>query len=289
MSLQETLSYGIGTLTNGIATLGSATVSKPVAFVTSFFSNTNVISAIKAEAFQKRGDQIFQYLSLQEVLNVTACSRFTSSVHISQSTAQNFLSRSRVSHLGKVALNLSLPMTCGNFRRILFCVVKSSEGTLRIDASSGRVILDLGSAFKDQRAFAESNAVIMVHSPEGEEDSEPILKHLEVSSYDEYDDFNPRHPNPRDMSKTHRRGDSYFNSDIESIAKEALADVLNLSAIASQAAALEELQAGKPKASGRTSRVQSKLGIAPMMSEAAKRDGHGSSDEEDDSKPDNNF
>lgn len=43
-------------------------------------------------------------------------------------------------------------------------------------------------------------------------DSGPaILKHLERASCDEYDDYQPRHPNPR--AGGHRRGDSLFNSD----------------------------------------------------------------------------
>lgn len=40
---------------------------------------------------------------------------------------------------------------------------------------------------------------------------------LESASFDEYDDFTPRHPVPKD--KVHRRGDSYFNSDITEAAR----------------------------------------------------------------------
>lgn len=49
-------------------------------------------------------------------------------------------------------------------------------------------------------------------------ENQVIFKHLENLSYDEYDDFNPRHPKPRE--KAHRRGDSYFNSDIELVVNE---------------------------------------------------------------------
>ena len=279
----DTLRSGMERLSSGLASTAlniGSTVTTPVAFVSSFFSNTNVISAITAEAFQKSGDHVFQYLSLKEALNVSACSRFTSSVNISQATAQPFLAKSKISHIGRIAIKISAaPMTLGNFRRVLFRIIKCSEGTLCIDYTMGRVILDLGSAYKDKKAFVDANAVILVQSSEGQENSEPILKYLEVSSYDEYDDFNPRHPSPRDMLKTHRRGDSYFNSDIESIAKDALLDVLDLSTIDSQT------EAGKPKSTGRTSRVQSKLGITLLMSEQATFDAHASSDEEDDSKP----
>jgi len=40
---------------------------------------------------------------------------------------------------------------------------------------------------------------------------------LESASFDEYDDFTPRHPVPRD--KVHRRGDSLFNSDITEVGR----------------------------------------------------------------------
>jgi hypothetical protein len=59
-----------------------------------------------------------------------------------------------------------------------------------------------------------------------------IEKKLESESFDEYDDFNPRHPQPRD--KTHRRGGSYFNSDISEIVDQVRPseEAINLSQIA---------------------------------------------------------
>jgi hypothetical protein len=67
-----------------------------------------------------------------------------------------------------------------------------------------------------------------------------IEKRLESASYDEYDDFTPRHPMPRD--KVHRRGDSYFNSDIGDAANVALdsAEVINMRKLASLALEVEE-------------------------------------------------
>ena len=66
----------------------------------------------------------------------------------------------------------------------------------------------------------------LIHSPQGENEVPNenvfygIVKHLESASYDEYDDFTPRHPVPKD--KVHRRGDSYFNSDVGDAAMIAL-------------------------------------------------------------------
>ena len=125
-----------------------------------------------------------------------------------------------------------------------------SEGVLSIDMNQGRVVLDIGSAFKDNAYFTSAVPLddldtvdtAAVQENDYEEDDVRIMKCLEIASYDEYDDFNPRHPHPK--NKTHRRGDSYFNSDITDIANDALSGFGNkgggfdLSAIA--ALALEE-------------------------------------------------
>jgi len=127
-----------------------------------------------------------------------------------------------------------------------------SEGVLSIDMNQGRVILDIGSAFKDNAYFTSAVSLVdldtvdttAVNENEYEDDDVRIMKCLEIASYDEYDDFNPRHPHPR--NKTHRRGDSYFNSDITDIANDALAGFsssggLDLSAIAALALTEEVL------------------------------------------------
>ena len=74
-----------------------------------------------------------------------------------------------------------------------------------------------------------------------------IEKRLESASYDEYDDFAPRHPMPRD--KVHRRGDSYFNSDIGDAANVALdsAEAINMRKLAHLALEVEEELMGGSK------------------------------------------
>lgn len=59
---------------------------------------------------------------------------------------------------------------------------------------------------------------------ENEMDIVPIEKHLESNSFDEYDDFNPRHPD----YKSHRRGGSFFNSDLSDVAAQVYATDLSL-------------------------------------------------------------
>lgn len=52
-----------------------------------------------------------------------------------------------------------------------------------------------------------------------ENEDPQIEKSLELCSFDEFDDFTPTHPQPKESK--HRRGNSLFNSDIEAYAIEA--------------------------------------------------------------------
>jgi hypothetical protein len=105
--------------------------------------------------------------------------------------------------------------------------------------TNGRILLDIGSAFNDPNAYLASATLLsdFQDTTAGEVMNDVhIEKHLEIASYDEYDDFTPRHPLPKD--RTHRRGNSLFNSDIEVYANQALSmcDVASL--------ALDELLTG---------------------------------------------
>ena len=63
-----------------------------------------------------------------------------------------------------------------------------------------------------------------------------VVRDLEKSSFDEFDDFVSRHPNPK-QNPSHKRGDSLFNSDIEQIAEIARSEenISNLSDMVSLA------------------------------------------------------
>jgi len=262
-------------------------LSKPVSFFQDFFAANPqvVIPPLIATALCKSGDLIWSYLTLREVLNISVCSRFSASLVISQDTVLTFLeSDKRISHIGHYKLSFSSDVTLGILRRMLARVVVGTEAVLAIDSTTGRVILDIGSAFKDRDAYLAATVVPVVlmkeEGPSSEDPNAQILKYLEVSSYDEYDDFAPRHPNPRE--KTHRRGDSFFNSDITDIAQEALAS-LTMSSIATMNLNLEIPPSGMHKSTsvGRISRVQSRLGIPSPHSGGLKSGATASSDEEE--------
>ena len=163
------------------------------------------------------GDKVWPFLALVDVLHLSVCSKAAAQLLISNKLIERFFEENpRISHLGAFKLSLSTSVSCGILRRILHRLTAGSEGVIYIDEHSGRVVMDLGSAFQDADAYLASAVTLCAA-----DDSFPsIEKKFEIASFDEYDDFAPRHPNPRE--KTHRRGDSYFNSDIEAAASEAL-------------------------------------------------------------------
>ena len=132
----------------------------------------------------------------------------------------------------------NLRMTVALFQTILAKLQEptSNRARVEVDERSGRILLDLGKI----NGTSGNSPDAATDQEENEEHSE-IYKHLEISSYDEYDDFNPRHPMPRDQGR-HRRGDSYFNSDVDMIVSEIARNPdFELKAVAAQAALSAEI------------------------------------------------
>lgn len=107
--------------------------------------------------------------------------------------------------------------TLASLRRNLFHVIVGTplSKTMQIDPS-GRRMIDRSFSLKSVDSNTESYDNF---DGEGEEEVEVgsfIDKHLESASFDEYDDFNPRHPE-YNGHKGHRRGGSYFNSDMSDV------------------------------------------------------------------------
>lgn len=95
--------------------------------------------------------------------------------------------------------------------RILRMIHSPMDVFLLFDDRNGRILLDVGST--------EGLNPEPEPEPTPEElENQTIFRQLEKCSMDEYDDFQPRHPMPKD--RAHRRGDSYFNSDIETVVSE---------------------------------------------------------------------
>ena len=159
--------------------------------------------------FSRAHDHIWSMLDLQDVLVLSTCSRFSANLGIEASTIKKLLQKSKRGKLGQFSITFPEELTTGLLRRILNRLNTGTEASVSIDSRTGRIILDIGSAFNNKDAYLASDVTAMSDN-ESEVSGAEIFRHLEICSYDEYDDFNPRHPKPRD--KAHRRGDSYFNS-----------------------------------------------------------------------------
>ena len=210
-----------------------------------FFSSCSKLSQFEKVA-KIQGNGIWQYLALIDILNVSVVSRGSAGLTISTESIQRFLENdNRVGSLGKYKISFASDVTLGILRRMLNRVVHGSEGVLSIDSYSGRIILDIGSAFKDRDTYMASMVTPIAYSEDEEGlpycyGDEPILKAIEHASFDEYDDFNPRHP----QMKTHRRGGSYFNSDVGDLGDQALREIQDYDMVNLSNMAINSLEIG---------------------------------------------
>lgn len=188
-----------------------------------------------SSVFARTPESIYAFIELKDVLNLSLCCRFTAGIGIDAETIQRYAEAlERTTRIGKFNLRFGEDLTLGMLRRVMNRLNTGVEAMVSVDSQSGRIILDIGSAFRNTNAFLASDVQAV---EDGQETNQEIFKHLEICSYDEYDDFNPRHPMPKD--RAHRRGDSYFNSDISEVASEltgsaggAGMDIKNLAAMA---------------------------------------------------------
>lgn len=181
--------------------------------------------------FHRCHDYIWSYLTITDLLTVSTCSTFTANLTISDSTVECLLFDERYTKAKRLMrmfsdfhqLRFPAVLTTGLLRRVLNRLNTCPVAVISIDEHTGRINLDIGSAFKNNDTYLASNVSILLEDED--EEAQQVFKHLEVMSFDEYDDFNPRHPKPRE--KVHRRGDSYFNSDIELVVNELPAALLD--------------------------------------------------------------
>mmetsp|Transcript_14945 Transcript_14945/g.22485 ORF Transcript_14945/g.22485 Transcript_14945/m.22485 type:complete len:190 (-) Transcript_14945:250-819(-) len=151
---------------------------------------------------------ILQYCTLKDVLALSAASKQFSNLALTRDVAQYLITNDPIaSKLDPQFLDLK-HLTLSGLRIVLYrLVVGVTDTESRLDQSGSFV----AGCFCDS-ASQESEEVFVIE------------KHLESSSFDEYDDFNPRHPD----YKSHRRGGSFFNSDISDVAAQVVAEDLSL-------------------------------------------------------------
>lgn len=232
--------------------------------------------------FARTPESVWSFLTLKDVLNLSLCSQMTASFGIDADTIQKYLADAKekssfpLTKLGPFNLRFSEELTLGMLRRVMNRLHTGTEALVTIDSKTGRVVLDIGSAFNDRDAFL-ADAVPAEDEDGGMAEQQEIFKHLEICSMDEYDDFNPRHPKPKD--KAHRRGDSYFNSDIEMVVNELQGEsmaaktthTMDIKNIAAMALASEETGDGSHAVKNKFLAMKKKTGAMGSPSKVPKK------------------
>lgn len=161
-------------------------------------------------AFTSEEIGLWKFFALEDVLNLAATSHFFSGLMITNPAMTELVEKKGLNlSAGRFKVSFPNDLTIGYFAKVLskFYSPANEEITINVVSQTGRIVLDLGSV--DNRIDDESDGEI--------DEAHKIHKHIEVTSCDEFDDFEPRHPVARGA---HRRGDSYFNSDVDAHANE---------------------------------------------------------------------
>ena len=190
---------------------------------------------------EKWNIEIFKFLTLFELLNFSLTSKEISKLKISLEIIENLLLENKQTKEIPFQLFFNLnSLTLQLLRKQLFQFFQQNSSLSSSSSSSSATSLSstLQSSIL-QSSIPSSSSIIdesnsNPNNPNNNNmDVVPIEKHLESNSFDEYDDFNPRHPD----YKSHRRGGSFFNSDLSDIAAQVYATDLSL--IAKKALDLE--------------------------------------------------
>lgn len=206
-------------------------ISPDVARMGKMFQN---IDSHVAVLFLSHAKTIFKYLSLNDVLQVGATSQFGSNLFISQEQVYSIQRQNKKKLSNDYHVQFPTEASLMVLRKLLYrIVVKKDSVTKRCptcDQIEQNQIKENESKSPDSPAAALDSLL-----RDKEEDMAESLEmphignmHLNKGSFDEYDDFRPRHPSI-ELKKSHRRGHSYFSSgDFTEMAKIALSRTFSL-------------------------------------------------------------
>lgn len=174
--------------------------------------------------FVECGEYIWEYLGIKDTIKFSLLSRFMATIPMNSNAAFR-LSQTRIVFVEFVQESLTL----GSFRHQINQRLR--EGL----SDSQKLIQRSEETQRNDDLIYKSKCKQFLQSferslQENSSSDEKIHRYLEMASFDEYDDFNPRHPQPKD--KTHRRGDSYFNSDIDAHAQAISVDLQSIANLA---------------------------------------------------------
>ena len=163
------------------------------------------------------------YLDLKDILTLAMVKKPLGSIILTDHKylTRLIISNKLISHIDKEYLNI-VDISISGLRKMVskITLLHVKVAATESDNGTDNVKFSLDERMKLSQESFDTNDLI--GNGNENDDSMEIMKHLEVASFDEFDDFNPIHPVPRN-NKTHRRGDSYFNSDVSDVATLALA------------------------------------------------------------------
>lgn len=173
----------------------------------------NNLQSSLLDVLTKNAYEIITYLDVSDIIQLSVTAKAFSSFVISQQASNSVLkSCSSINRIGNFALHFQSAMTLGMIRRVSCRLLTEREAAISVE-SSGRIIIDIGSALNDRDIRLVDASLMDDFEDSMWNENNMIIKQIEISSVDEYDDFTSVFPAPKE--KGHRRGNSYFNSDVE--------------------------------------------------------------------------
>jgi hypothetical protein len=166
-------------------------------------------------------DRVWEYCGLHAAMMFSATSRAASNTSLSEQTTLQLVETHQAASRVDVHFLDLRSCTMGTVRLALYRLIVGVTDSHHFSCMDASGTVAIGALSEDTDSQL-SDEIMMIE------------KHLESSSFDEFDDFNPRHPD----YKSHRRGGSFFNSDISDAASQAIA--ADLSLIAKMALDLED-------------------------------------------------
>ena len=159
-------------------------------------------------------NNVCSFLDLEDVSSFALSCKAANCLKLNSKTVHNLVAIHPVASKVDTQFIDFYDPTLASLRKNLFHVIVGTplSSEMQIDPS-GRRMIDRTFSLKSDVGSEDDDKFDL------EDDDEAggfIEKHLESASFDEYDDFNPRHPEYKG-NRGHRRGGSYFNSDISDI------------------------------------------------------------------------
>mmetsp|Transcript_8761 Transcript_8761/g.14909 ORF Transcript_8761/g.14909 Transcript_8761/m.14909 type:complete len:210 (+) Transcript_8761:119-748(+) len=154
------------------------------------------------------------FLTLEDITSFALTCKVVNCIKLDSATVHKLVEKHPIASKVDTQFIDFYDPTLASLRKNLFHVIVGSplSTEMQIDPR-GRRMIDRSFSLK---SVDSSEALDKFDEEEEEEEGAFIEKHLESASFDEYDDFNPRHPEYK-ANRGHRRGGSYFNSDISDI------------------------------------------------------------------------